>query len=454
MRVLLLLVAPLLAVGLSAQRTLFVDANNGSDLNSGLSRSQPFKSITFASLQAADDDTIVVLPGTYSPSLTGEVLPIEFGTTGTSSTQNRIRIYGEGGPAVTIFDAEMGSTSVAVPMMRFRYDADGASLSGFTFTNTGSADYWSMCIRLGSTSGGGFAARNVEIYGNVFRDVNRAIVVFGTDPSMTVPNQTTGCSIHDNLIVNTTERALAVWGDGNNAAYNNTVVASSHDGIWVDNLFGVPSPAVIANNIVVGGTGNGISAGPLGTAATFANNNSFGNAVDYAGATYGPSNTSVDPMFVNAMAGDYHLQAGSPMIEAGSLAVPILRTDLDRMSRAHDSNNNGFAGVDKGCYQFHLYNMMLGGGWAPGQKGQIVFSGAPTVGLVFISFDDTALLLQPFGVLVVDPTALVPVVLMGPCPGTTLLPLPNNPSLLGTRLVLQGGTLGPLYLINADWRTL
>lgn len=451
--VLALLLLPAFA---AAQRTYFVDAVNGKDTNPGTSRANAVKSLTKASTLLGDGDTLVILPGTYSPSKTGETLPVKFGDSGKRTTQNKIRIVTEGGPAVTIFDGENGATSAGRPMMRFYWNADGASLSGLTFTNTGASSYWSMAIRLGSTSGGLFAARNVEIHGCVFRNVHRAVVLFGTSPNSSPPNPTKGIEFHDNLIVNTTGRAIAVWAeDKSNAIYNNTIVAPRNDGIWVDRLFGRTNRSSILNNIVHGGAGNGIAVGANGKTATFAGNNAFKNKTNYTGMTFGASNTSLDPMFVDEAKGDYHLKAGSPMVQKGVFTVPVARHDLDRFPRAHDSDGDGFAGIDKGCYQYTAYGMTMAGAWKPGGKVTFTFtSKAPGISVVLFAAGAGATTLHPFGTLLVDLKTTSPEVLSGQAPGSIPLAIPNDPNFLGARLVMQGGYVGArIHALNVVDRT-
>ncbi len=67
-------------------------------------------------------------------------------------------------------------------------------------------------------------------------------------------------------------------------------------------------------------------------------------------ATGAVGNIDVDPLFVEAAAGDLHLQAGSPCIDTASSAVAGLpETDRDGNARTTGS------GVDMGAYEFHVH---------------------------------------------------------------------------------------------------
>ena len=59
--------------------------------------------------------------------------------------------------------------------------------------------------------------------------------------------------------------------------------------------------------------------------------------------------------FNDPMLGDYHLQQGSPSIDAGdNQALILLDKDLDGGLRVLDGDGNGSAIVDMGGYEFLL----------------------------------------------------------------------------------------------------
>ncbi len=142
---------------------------------------------------------------------------------------------------------------------------------------------------------------------------------------------------------------------------NNTIADNHADqgsGIFAD---GLDAQAELVNNIIVGAPGQtAIFCGTFGDQIPpkFKSNDVFspsGNAYGgiCADQTGMNGNISADPLFVNPSAGDYHLQAGSPAIDAGDNTAPNLPpTDLDGGPRILDGNGDGMAVVDMGADEF------------------------------------------------------------------------------------------------------
>ena len=67
-----------------------------------------------------------------------------------------------------------------------------------------------------------------------------------------------------------------------------------------------------------------------------------------------PSNlNNIDPLFIDALNGDYHLQESSPVIDMGDNKAPELPpTDKDGNVRVFDGDDDGTATVDMGAYEY------------------------------------------------------------------------------------------------------
>jgi len=67
----------------------------------------------------------------------------------------------------------------------------------------------------------------------------------------------------------------------------------------------------------------------------------------------GEGNIDLDPLFVNVTTGDFHLQQGSPCIDAGTNGAPELPdTDFEGDPRVVDGDNDGTATVDMGADEY------------------------------------------------------------------------------------------------------
>jgi len=194
----------------------------------------------------------------------------------------------------------------------------------------------------------------IEIYAN--RIVDSGGIRVSSEQRGTVEN----VAIYNNLILHT-DNGIIISDAGEGGPrkdiriYNNTVYEGSHD--WFDGIY-VLTPEVegivIRNNIVVSQIHVGkILAMSSAVAAkiTADHNLVFGptgcleNHPQCVELSELAGNTTADPMFVNALAGDLHLRAGSPAIDQG-IAMPGLADDLEGVVRPQG------AGVDIGALEF------------------------------------------------------------------------------------------------------
>jgi len=201
------------------------------------------------------------------------------------------------------------------------------------------------------------------------------------------------------------------WGDG--GAIHNNIVASN-DPVGVHFEGSIP-PAMDYNDCW---------------------NNTGG---DYSGIVPGPSGFSLNPRF--ASPSDLHITPASPCLDAGANdhIEGLAAQDWAGNPRLQDGNLDGLAGngarVDIGADEFS--NVLLGASGPPAIGTTIELSTTGTAGLFYAltwGTHTTDLFIDPYGVLLVQPLAILQV---APVPGTLALPLPPMPTLAGATLYLQ-----------------
>jgi parallel beta-helix repeat protein len=142
---------------------------------------------------------------------------------------------------------------------------------------------------------------------------------------------------------------------------NNTIIGSSNSaqGSAVY-IAGYADQAQFLNNLLIGANGTNAvfcDSSYDQTPPIFTNNDAYStNGTGLEGACSGEGsqngNMSADALFVNAAAGDFHVQPTSFAIDTGTNAAPNLaQTDFAGSPRILDGNNDCISTVDMGAYE-------------------------------------------------------------------------------------------------------
>jgi uncharacterized repeat protein (TIGR01451 family) len=260
---------------------------------------------------AADGDTILVPPGNYA----GE---IDF-------KGKNVTLESQSGPAATVIN---GGGGTAVRM------GPNGTIRGFTITGS----FSSAIVAQQSGS---------KIIGNVFEGNSNGLsgigaAIHGNSASPTIAsnifrNNTCDSQLPSGVVsfINSSSPLIVNNVFANNACrglnlalpqfnapsvLNNTFVGNSV-GIRVSRQVSQVTQIHRNNILVQNGVGLQLDFGTDADNPVWTNNLVFGNSTNYSGTTDPTgtnANLSADPLFVDAGAGNYRLQPGSPAINAGS----------------------------------------------------------------------------------------------------------------------------------------
>ena len=214
--------------------------------------------------------------------------------------------------------------------------------------------------------GGGislFAAGTPTIMNNTFKSNTNV----STGGAISMYNQSDAIVVQNLFISNSSPQGGGVYylvpsgANGptfvNNTFYNNTASSGQGSAVYA-NDFDVPSH--LYNNIIFEVAGQtAVYCGNLNstTPPLFFNNDVIATGgTNYGGIctdqTGSNGNISADPLFVKAPT-DLQLQAGSPVIDAGTNSAPdIPKKDLAGKPRIVDGDNDGDLIIDIGAYEF------------------------------------------------------------------------------------------------------
>jgi len=355
-----------------------------------------------STLDAQRNGRVVYISGNISPTIDGFTI-----TGGKSPDGGGVHIY-DASPIIqnNVITANLTITDGSYADGRgggiFVGETSNAVIVGYLVLNNRSG-YGGGIYHIGSTA---ITITANEIAGNVVTHRAGGILLENSPPDIIQANVISGNiaaedgggmliwhaapQVEANRIMGNSARSGGGISLGNNATpnlLNNLVISNTQDGL----LVGSSSPVIVNNTIVGGGlthSGHGISlrsspgcTPPYCTTGDIVNNivisyeiGIFGTGpitpvIDYndvwgnttanysvpASVVTGTHNISLDPIFVAPPNDGYHLQAGSPCIDAGDPAgvPPAPPTDID------DDPRPIGAGVDIGADEYHRYTIYL-----------------------------------------------------------------------------------------------
>ncbi len=193
----------------------------------------------------------------------------------------------------------------------------------------------------------------------------------------------TGNKAYGNTVYNQPIGLTIGFGATNASVYNNVIYSNTDYGIRVTGAFGGSSNTLVANNTIYQNSVYGIFSGDNASNTTVRNNIVRSNTIDLGlDGAVSSNNFTGNPLFVNAGAKDFHLQAGSSAIDTG-IGISGINNDFDGTSRPQGSN------FDIGAYEFQSGSGGSSGGGsfpppisspAPGSTigSSVTFTGAHT----------------------------------------------------------------------------
>jgi hypothetical protein len=321
--------------------TYYVDANGTGSVSPYADWSTAAANIQDAANLAANGDTILVTNGVYQSG------GASFNGSNRVYVAQGVFVQSMNGPAVTtIVGYQVPGTTNGNNALRCVYLSANSTFSGFTLTNgatqsvegEGGGVYMQSntlvtnCVIVGNVAENDGGACVAKQGGNVVNCIIRNnLAPFGSAVS--------GCIVNDSLITGNGTTNL------NSAVYGGTLSDCTIAGNYSSGL-GAAQGCRLANCIIYSNI-CGISADcyqclltncctPIGNGNGTEPNSSISNA----------------PAFVDAVHGNYHLQIGSPCIDAGTNALATTATDLDGNPRIVNGT------VDMGCYESESTNVV------------------------------------------------------------------------------------------------
>lgn len=339
-------------------------ATDGNNFNNGLSSSNAFATITYASRQAKPGDTILVEDGTYSLGNGGWLGDAAISSSGAPGQRITYKAMNKWKAKLIGGGTGDGSTVIGVSGSYNTiqdFDVTGSNANGIDLARSGTTTSYNQAIGnyvhdlVAPCDGNGGTAINSGDGDNYnpgvgHMDILSNLVVNVTDPP--------GCSaphgagifaaipytmVANNIIVNGGHWAIESWHNAHHETYFGNVIVNSKQSITMGagdgpNTGTVNDYSLVQNNIVYNSSMSAI----VETGSTGPHNQYKNNLVYGGNTTIGLNNglqatgtIKADPQFVNNTgnaSGNYRVAMTSPARGTG-LALAGVMTDFDGVSR-------------------------------------------------------------------------------------------------------------------------
>lgn len=280
--------AAIMLFGLAATAqaaTVYVNAANNGGVEDG-TPTLPFNTIQEGLNAAVAGDTVSVAPGIYY---------------GGVALADQVKLVSEQGPAVTIIDG-MGGTGINQAVAQ----SPRGSISGFTIRNCGTGVYAQNRVS--------FWSYNEMVISNcIFKDCTIGIVAYPASKVYVTQTLFTNAGGGDwGRVID------AIWCGA--PEFKNVTIDRARTAIYLYQT------SQLLTNTTISNVQNVVEIwGSRGTGYVYGSNNNLWNYTNLSVAnwsgwlpTIALTNTlNSDPLFVNALAGDFRLQSASPLIDAG-----------------------------------------------------------------------------------------------------------------------------------------
>jgi parallel beta-helix repeat protein len=379
--------------------TIYVDGTSGNDTNDGLTWATAIEHIQTGLDKASSGSTVFVANGTYTGTsnkdlnFVGKAIHLK-----SVNGSGACIIDCEGEGRGFIFDNSEGNSSIVEGFCvrngkTFAKYSAGAgvicwgsspTITGCMFENCsawgtdscggGIACYWgsnsviSNCIVSGNMayrSGGGiycWESSSPRIVNCLIKDNTAQDSGGGIFCDYSSSPQVINCMVTNNMALGFKAGGIYCSNSSSPTITNCTIVGNqaetSGGGIFcVASAFPALYNSIIWGNSANDGGNEIFAANGSGTVTiAHCDTDDGANDIDDAGnhISWGAGNIHLEPLFVNASAQDYHLQDGSPCIDAGdnSLVPGGVTTDLDDNPRIFDGDGDTVVTVDMGAYEF------------------------------------------------------------------------------------------------------